>query len=59
MNIFDSEMSYRVAKHALLILLGLRLLNKEQAVIVQMQLLEKYDPTFRSIEEIGDIDEAD
>lgn len=40
MNVFDSEMSYRVAKHTLLILLGLRLLNKEQAVIVQMQLLE-------------------
>ncbi len=59
MNIFDSEMSYRVAKHTLLILLGLRLLNKEQAVIVQMQLLEKYDPPFRSIEEIGDLDEAD
>lgn len=59
MNIFDSEMSYRVAKHTLLILLGLRLLNKEQAMIVQMQLLEKYDPPFRSIEEIGDLDEAD
>lgn len=59
MNVFDSEMSYRVAKHTLLILLGLRLLNKEQAVIVQMQLLEKYDPPFRSIEEIGDLDEAD
>ena len=59
MNVFDSEMLYRVAKHTLLILLGLRLLNKEQAVIVQMQLLEKYDPTFRSIEEIGDLDEAD
>lgn len=59
MNVFDSEMSYRVAKHTLLILLGLRLLNKEQAVIVQMQLVEKYDPPFRSIEEIGDLDEAD
>lgn len=59
MNVFDSEISYRVAKHTLLILLGLRLLNKEQAVIVQMQLLEKYDPTFCSIEEIGDLDEAD
>ena len=59
MNVFDSEMSYRVAKHTLLILLGLRLLNKKQAVIVQMQLLEKYDPPFRSIEEIGDLDEAD
>lgn len=59
MNVFDSEISYRVAKHTLLILLGLRLLNKEQAVIVQMQLLEKYDPPFRSIEEIGDLDEAD
>lgn len=59
MNVFDSEMSYRVAKHTLLILLGLRLLNKEQAMIVQMQLLEKYAPPFRSIEEIGDLDEAD
>lgn len=59
MNVFDSEMSYRVAKHTLLILLGLRMLNKEQAVIVQMQLLETYNPPFRSIEEIGDLDEAD
>ncbi|HPY83636.1 MAG TPA: hypothetical protein PLS20_01165 [Ruminococcus flavefaciens] len=54
-----NEMHYRIAKYIIKTLYENGTLTLEQSTIAQMQLLERFNPPFHSVEEIGDFYEKD
>lgn len=53
----DREVKYRVNKYILRLLVQHNIISKADAAIIQMQLLEKMNPPYKSVEEIGDFEE--
>jgi hypothetical protein len=50
------EMEYRIQKYILKQKLHDGEITKEEAVLRQIQLLEELNPPYRSIEEVGDLE---